>query len=147
MVDLLNAIIARGGTTAMTQTISPKVLVDWMAENDGQSAWHVAVDGAEAVMGFQWIAPDPRLPPEAADIATFVRLGQNGHGIGSRLFEATRKAAKRAGYKWINATIRADNEGGLIYYQSRGFVPYGRMEGVCLEDGQTVDKIHKRFDL
>ena len=119
-----------------------------MAEKYDRAAWHVAVNDAEEVVGFQWIARGADyLPPEAAEIATFVQVGQTGLGIGSRLFDATKKAAKDLGYKWINANIRADNEGGLIYYQSRGFVDYGRIEDYRMENGQTVDKILKRYDL
>ena len=148
MAALLNAIIEQGGTTALTRPVSGKDLADWMARNDGRSAWHVAVDHAEQVVGFQWIAPGgDYLPAEAAEIATFVQVGQTGLGIGSKLFDATRTAAKEMSYRWINANIRADNEGGLIYYQSRGFVDYGRIEGYALDSGEVVDKILKRFDL
>lgn len=147
MAKLLNAIIAAGGTTAMTNEVTGPDLAQWMAENDGQSAWHVAVDQTEEVVGFQWIAPHAGLPPDACDIATFVQVGQTGLGIGSKLFEATRRAAKSIGYTWINANIRADNEGGLIYYQSRGFVDYCQIEGHRLDNGQIVDKVLKRFDL
>ncbi len=86
-------------------------------------------DEAGIVMGFQWIAPHDGLPPEAVDIATFARVGRTQIGIGSALFRATEAAARQMGYRWINANIRADNEGGLIYYQSRGFETYGRIDG------------------
>jgi GNAT superfamily N-acetyltransferase len=112
-----------------------------------QSAWHVATDESENVSGFQWIEPRDSLPDEACDIATFVQIGKTGLGIGSALFDATRKAAAQLGYTWINANIRADNEGGLIYYQSRGFRDYGTIEGYVLSTGETVDKCLKRFDL
>ena len=147
MADLLNAIIKVGGTTAITTQVSGKDLAEWMAKNDGRTAWHVAVNETEQVVGFQWIAPHPNLPAEACDIATLVQIGQTGLGIGSKLFEATRQAAKAMGYTWINANIRADNEGGLIYYQSRGFAEYGRIENYTLDNGQTVSKILKRYDL
>lgn len=147
MARLLNEIIAEGGTTALTRQIAAKDIGDWMAHDADRSAWHVAVDSGEKVVGFQWIAPSPDLPPDAIDIATFVQMGQTGLGIGSRLFEATKSAAKAMGYRWINANIRADNEGGLVYYQSRGFVDYGRIEGYRLESGQIVDKSLKRYDL
>lgn len=147
MARLLNEIIKEGGTTAMTRQVAGKDIADWMNENDGQSAWHVALNESEEVVGFQWIAPAGYLPVEAVEIATFVQIGQTGLGIGSKLFDATRAAAKTIGYKWINANIRADNEGGLIYYQSRGFIDYGRMDGYRLENGQSVDKILKRFDI
>lgn len=148
MAALLNAIIAEGGTTARTSPVKPSDLADWMAANDGRSAWHVAVDGGENVVGFQYIEPGGAyLPDVAAEIATFVQVGQTGLGIGSRLFEATRKAAKALGYVWINANIRSDNDGGLIYYQSRGFTDYGLIEGHILADGTVVNKTLKRFDL
>jgi ribosomal protein S18 acetylase RimI-like enzyme len=98
-------------------------------------------------VGFQWIAPNDGLPPEAVDIATFAKPGRQGLGIGSRLFDATRAAAKALGYRWINANIRAENESGLTYYQSRGFEDYGRIRGYRMADGTVVDKILKRYDL
>jgi len=118
-----------------------------MAEEPDKSAWHVALDTTERVVGFQWITCSDDLPPQAADISTFVQVGRTGLGIASSLFDATKRAAKELGYSWINANIRADNEGGLIYYQSRGFVDYGVIEGYKLADGQIVDKRLKRFDL
>jgi L-amino acid N-acyltransferase YncA len=147
MARLLNEIIATGGTTALTRPITGTDITEWMDHAPNQGAWHVAVDASEKVVGFQWIEPAAYLPPKAADIATFVQMGQTGLGIGSALFDATRKAAKALAYGWINANIRADNEGGLIYYQSRGFVDYRVIEGYEMGDGQIVNKQLKRFDL
>lgn len=147
MARLLNEIIEIGGTTAMTRAVTGDDLRDWMASQADQSAWHVAVDDREKVCGFQWISPHPDLPPEACDIASFVRTGRTQLGIGSALFSATAQAAKRLGYAWINATIRADNTGGLTYYQSRGFRDWHVDEGITLASGQVVDKISKRYDI
>jgi len=147
MARLLNAIIDQGGASAITAQVSSNELADWMAANDGRAAWHVAVNDSEDVVGFQWIESADYLPPEAAEIATFVRIGQTGLGIGSRLFDATRAAARAMGYKWINANIRADNEGGLIYYQSRGFQDYSKIDDYEMSDGHIVDKVLKRYDL
>ena len=147
MARLLNEIIAEGGTTALVRPVTARDIADRMASNLQNSAWQVALDADEKVVGFQWIAPNETLPPEAADIATFVQIGQTGLGIGSALFAATRKAAKQLGYTWINANIRADNEGGLIYYQSRGFQDYSMIEDFELADGTRVNKRLKRFDL
>ncbi|MCR8825442.1 GNAT family N-acetyltransferase [Pseudosulfitobacter koreensis] len=147
MARLLNAIIEKGGTTAMTRAVTAMDIKNLMSIEPDRSAWQVALDGTEAVVGFQWIAPHVKLPPEACDIASFVQLGRTGLGIGSALFDATRKAAADLGYTWINATIRADNEGGLTYYQSRGFRDWAIDHDVKLDSGQVVDKISKRFDL
>ncbi len=147
MATLLNEIINKGGTTALTRPVTGQDLTEWMHTDADRSAWHVALDDEERVVGFQWIAPHPNLPAEAIDVATFVRVGRTGLGIGSALFAATAKAAKALGYEWINATIRADNTGGLTYYQSRGFRDWAFDEGVQLDSGQVVDKISKRYDL
>lgn len=147
MARLLNEIIDAGGTTALTRPVSAQDLAEWMAFDPDHSAWHVAVDDLERIVGFQWITRAEYLPPQAAEIATFVQMGQTGLGIGSALFAATARAAKALGYIWINANIRADNEGGLIYYQSRGFQDYRVIKGHKMANGDVVDKRLKRFDL
>ncbi len=147
MAALLNTIIEIGGTTALVRPVTAQDIKEWMAVAPDMSAWHVAVDAQEQVMGFQWIEPSDQLPPEAAEIATFVQVGQTGLGIGSALFSATAEAAKSLGYVWIRANIRADNDGGLIYYQSRGFRDYAVIEGYAMADGTTVNKRLKRYDV
>lgn len=145
--DLLNEIISIGGTTARTSQTTAGDLGDWLTSKPDRAFWCVSEDDDGNLLGFQWIGPHPGLPPEACDISTFVKAGQTGLGVGSRLFEATKQAALDLGYDWINANIRADNDGGLVYYQSRGFRDWDRIKGVTLQDGTIVDKIQKRYDL
>lgn len=147
MAELLDAIIEKGGTTAHTSRVSRDTILEWMRRAPTQSAWHVAEEVSGDILGFQFIEPHPDLPPDACDIASFVRLGKTGLGVGSKLFEASRKAAKDLGYLWINATIRADNTGGLAYYQSRGFETYAHHPAQRLANGELVDKVSKRYDL
>ncbi len=144
---LITAIVETGGTTALTRPVTAEDIAEWRAFAPDRSAWRVALDDTEAVQGVEWIEPRSDLPPEACDIATFVATGRQGLGIGSALFSALSDAAHRLGYRWINAAIRADNEGGLIFYQSRGFRPYGQIEDVTLQDGMHVDKVLMRYDL
>jgi L-amino acid N-acyltransferase YncA len=147
MAQLLNEIIKIGGTTAIARPVTGGDLAEWMASSPDRSAWHVALDESEQVVGFQWIESSSKLPPEAAEIATFVQVGQTGLGIGSALFNATAQAAKTLGYVWIRANIRADNDGGLTYYQSRGFRDYDVIEGYEMADGTLVNKRLKRYDV
>lgn len=44
-----------------------------------------------------------------------------------------------------NATIRADNAGGLAYYARMGFQDYAVARGVPLADGTPVDRISRRY--
>lgn len=147
MAELLNAIIEKGGTTAYTRSVSQDMLVAKMQTNPARSAWHVAEDDAGDILGFQFLIPSQNLPPEAGDIASFVRVGRSGLGVGSKLFEATKAAATSLGYLWINATIRADNSGGLAYYQSRGFETYALHPDQKLDNGLLVDKVSTRYNL
>jgi L-amino acid N-acyltransferase YncA len=146
MAELLNAIIETGGTTALTTPVTAEDMIQRMRAGGERAAWHVAFDNNDTIVGFQWIGPHDNLPVDACDIATFVQEGRTGLGIGSALFNATRDAAERLGYAWINATIRADNEGGLIYYQSRGFEDWHVDKNVALSNGLIVNKISKRYD-
>lgn len=144
MAELLNEVIAIGGTTAYVEPVDAAYLKARMAED--HAIWHLAEDDSGEVLGFQWVSPMEGTEEFVAEIATFARAGRTGLGIGSALFEATRDAARSEGYAWIRANIRADNAGGLAYYQSRGFEDYGRIEGYRLGNGQVVDKVLKRYD-
>jgi ribosomal protein S18 acetylase RimI-like enzyme len=147
MAELLNEIIQIGGTTAFLEAITPETIQGWMTRAGDRGTWHIARDDSGKLLGIQWIEPHPVHGPDVAQIASFVQVGQTGLGIGSKLFETTKLAAKAAEYHWIDATIRADNESGLTYYQSRGFETYKRDPNAALSDGRVVGKISKRYDL
>lgn len=91
--------------------------------------------------------PDDPLPEGWATIGTFARVGLTQRGVGRALFAETLKAARAAGIKVIDATIRADNAGGLAFYARQGFVDYDRLIGVPLNDGTPVDRVRKRFEV
>ncbi|WP_120499989.1 GNAT family N-acetyltransferase [Roseovarius sp. EL26] len=147
MARLLNEIIHKGGTTAFTNPVTCDTITQWLTHRHDASAWQVVEDDNGTLLGFQSIEPRQILPADACDIGTFVSPDSVGLGVGTKLFEASHKAATALGYRWINATIRTDNAGGLAYYQSRGFENYALHPNIRLENGLTVDKISKRFDL
>lgn len=144
MASLLNRIIAIGGTTAMTKPVTPDSL--HQKSKTPLSHWTVAVMG-ERVIGFQWIAPNGNLPQGAADIASFVDPDIQGQGAGGIMIAATKAAARKLGYVWINAIIRADNVPGLAYYSRQGFYDWNTQTDTVLDDGTRVDRIMKRLDL
>lgn len=140
LTQLLNDVIGAGGTTAIETPLTPAEFSEWFISGSNALSCHVAeVDGL--LVGFQALSADDALPPDTADIATFSRLSPKVRGVGSALFPATLAAAKSHGFKHINATIRADNVGGLAYYHKMGFRDYDRLPQVPLSDGTPIDRI------
>lgn len=147
LADLLNAVIAAGGTTALQEPFTPEALDETYLTGANVLCCFVAEDEDGTVLGFQTLGRYPGLPEDVGDIGTFAQLGGTQRGIGSALFAATAKRAAELGLSAINATIRADNTGGLAFYAKQGFVDHDVTPGVPLKDGTPVDRVHKRFAL
>jgi len=147
LADLLNAIITRGGTTAWEEPFTPQALAGAMLTGPGVICCCVAEDDEGGLMGFQSLLRSEGLPEDVGDIATFTRVGDTQRGAGSRLFALTRRMAEERGLAAINATIRADNAGGLAFYSRLGFTDHGISRAVPLRDGTPVDRISKRHAL
>ena len=153
MATLLNAIIARGGTTAHeTPFDATGIVAHYVAPPLGICCTLAQARGR--ILGFQalewcdphWNGPDP-LPADWAVVASFVAPDAQGRGIARALWAVTRATASGAGVVAVDATIRADNAGGLGFYAALGFRDYGRLIGVPLAGGARVDRIRKRYDL
>jgi len=148
LAQLLNAIIARGGTTALEEPFTGPSLAQAYLTGPDVICCFVAADRASGELaGFQTLGREAHLPHDVGDIATFARVGGTQRGVGTALFAATRAAARAAGLSAINATIRADNTGGLAFYGRMGFVDHAVTRAVPLKDGTLVDRVHKRYAL
>ena len=147
LADLLNEIIAGGGTTALEKLFTPGALAGDMLTGPGVICCFVALDDDGSLGGFQSLVRSDDLPNDVGDIATFSRVGRVRKGMGSQLFAVTRQAATEKGLAAVNATIRADNIGGLAFYGRLGFEPYRITRAVLLCDGTPVDRVSKRYFL
>lgn len=147
MRRLLNEIIEVGGTTALEEPLSETDFRDYFLEGETLLACHVALDDEGKVAGFQSLGRHPKLAEDWADIATFARLAPKVRGVGTALFKKTCTFAREHQIKSINATIRADNTGGLTYYGKIGFETYKTDKSVPLSTGQKVDRVSKVFHL
>lgn len=150
MTMILNEIIDAGGTTAHQSRFDAARMVRHYIEPSSKISCTVAeVEGK--LVGFQSLAwPDQEgqpFPDGWAIIATFVGASAAGQGAGRALFAATRRAAEAAGVTTIDATIRADNTGGLAFYSKMGFKDYDVLRAIPLRDGTPIDRIRKRLDL
>ena len=148
LAELLNAIIAQGGTTALEEPFTPERLAEAYLDGPSVHCCFVAVDRETGRLeGFQCLGRYQGLPDDVGDIGTFARIDGKQRGVGSALFAATRERARRLGLAAINATIRADNVGGLAFYSKQGFQDHSVTPAVPLKDGRPVDRVSKRFRL
>jgi L-amino acid N-acyltransferase YncA len=148
LAQLLNAIIARGGTTALETPFTAQTLAETYLTGPDVLSCVVAVNPAtDRLEGFQTLIRYPTLPADIGDIGTFARVDGIQRGVGSALFRATVERAKALGISAINATIRGDNAGGLAFYTKQGFVDHSVTPAVPLNDGTPVDRVHKRYAL
>ena len=146
MAAVINPIIRAGGTTAYETEMAEAEFAAMLFDRRDLIAAFVAEDAA-GIAGFQWIDRLESLPPDVASIATFARMDPKRPGVGGALFARTREAARAAGCREIDATIRADNSGGLTFYEKMGFGPHSITRSVPLSDGTPVDRVHRRLAL
>ena len=146
MVALINEIIRLGGTTAHQGQFTHASFTEHFLGEDNLCCY-VAIDDADTIAGFQSLHSFDERSVDWTDIATFARVSPKTPGVGTALFAATSAFARNTGKVAINATIRADNTGGLAYYDKMGFETYDRQVNVPLADGTLVDRISKRFEL
>ncbi|AOO84066.1 GNAT family N-acetyltransferase [Bosea vaviloviae] len=148
LVEILNEIISAGGTTAIERPLSRSEFGAHYLHGDRFLACYVAVEPSRREpTGFQALERHPDLPENWADIGTFARMRPKIKGVGTALFSETRKRARELGLAAINAAIRADNTGGLAYYEKMGFTTYKTLRAIPLNDGTPIDRILKRYDV
>ena len=145
MCELLNEIIDVGGTTANETPFTEEEFEQHYLSAKNLLCCFVAVDKENTIAGFQTMGLHPKLPENWSDIATFARIKPKVPGVGTALFERTKSFAEQAGIVAINATIRADNKGGLAYYKKMGFEKYLENKAKLLNDGTPVDRVSKRY--
>lgn len=146
LAELFNEIVRAGGTTAIETELTPEEFEHWFISGPDILVCHVA-EAEGRLQGFQILSTYGDVPEGWADIGTFARVGSTQKGTGTALFAASREVAASLGLKAINATIRADNLGGLAYYSRMGFEDYDRVVDVPLKDGTLVDRVKKRLAL
>lgn len=145
LCGFLNEIIRIGGTTANETPFTPESFTGHYLAGPGFVSCFVAEDAEGRPCAFQALERYDGLPEGWADIGTFSRPDAKMRGAGTALFAATRDNARALGLSAINATIRADNAGGLAYYGKMGFVDYKVDKAVPLKSGRVVDRISKRY--
>ena len=142
MADLLNEIIAIGGTTAHQHAMTAEDVRTYFLDGPAVETAFVATNDT-GLLGWQSLG----LWQDEMHIGTFVSPQRQAKGVGTALFAATCSAARARNLTVIIAHIRADNRPGLAYYARMGFCDIGQDPGFALNDGTVVGRIFRRFDL
>lgn len=147
LCEILNQIIVMGGTTALeTQHTAAELDENYISGPD--CIFCLMAETADGTpLGFQTLLRSVNLPDDWGDIGTFTRRTPRVPGVGTALFQQTKKAARDLGLSVINATIRADNYSGIPFYEKMGFRTYDIAKAVPLNDGTPVDRVSKRYAL
>ncbi|MFZ2100553.1 MAG: GNAT family protein [Oricola sp.] len=144
LCDLVNEIISMGGATILETRFTVPDFVDHFFNSQIQISCLVAEGPDGGILGFQILSFHEQLPEDWAEIATFVRASPRLSGVGTALFSETLDLAAKFELSTLNATVRADNAGGIAYYEKMGFVPYEVERGVPLRSGRPVDRVFMR---
>lgn len=143
LCTLLNEIIEIGGTTAMETPLTTEAFEAHFLRRPALLSCVVAASPAGERLGFQYLGRNDDLPADWADIATFARVAPKTPGVGRALFAETRLRAATLGFAAIHAMIRADNAGGLAFYEKMGFRDHSVRRAIPLKSGAPVDRISK----
>jgi len=146
LCSILNEIIVIGGTTAYQKNLNEANFREHFLTGDNCINCFVAHQ-SDSILGFQALSLRSDLPVGWVDIATFARANPKVKGVGTALFNCTKLYLNGEKYTHINASIRADNRSGLVYYTKMGFTDYNVRKGVPLQDGTPVDRISKQFEI
>ena len=142
---ILTDIIAIGGSTALETPLTDAEFEAYFLTGPDVVCCVMAEDESGAPAGFQMLERKASEPRNITYSSTFTRAAPKLRGIGTALFEATKREAAALGITEIIAKIRADNVSGLAYYSKMGFEDFTIDPGVPLKDGTPVDRVSKRF--
>ena len=146
MCAVLNPLIEAGGTTA-NETPWSEDQMRGMIEGFGPRDFAFVAERGGRIIGFQYVEAHPALDPGTGDIASFVDIGEGRGGVGRALAARTLAEARTRGWRKLFAYIRADNTGGLAYYEHIGFRTIRTDPAVPLKNGTPVDRVAKLLSL
>jgi L-amino acid N-acyltransferase YncA len=123
IINVLNPIIEAGGYTAFDTPFTVEAERRYIETLPARGIFHVAL-AEDRVVGFQSMEPFATYThafDHVGVLGTYVELSRRRKGIGSALFEATFKEARRQGYEKLFTYILVHNAAALRAYTKQGF--------------------------
>lgn len=113
-----------------------------------REAFHVAVDVAQGIVGFQsldlWL-PQLTSMAHVGQVGTFLLPEWRGQGVGRRLWSAAESFAREAGYRKFAIQVRGSNVVARAFYRHLGFRECGRLTCQVMIDGVEDDELLMEF--
>jgi len=106
--------------------------------------WLVAVDDADAVLGYAYAAPYRPRPAyrHTLENSVYVRADQTGCGIGARLLAALIDRCTQGGWRQMVAVIGdSANTASIALHAAQGFRQAGTLHAVGYKHGRWLDTV------
>jgi L-amino acid N-acyltransferase YncA len=103
----------------------------------------VIKDDAGTIVGFAFLHPYQvgRTFRRAAEITYFILPEHTGKGLGTRMLERFKPAAKEQGIDTLLANISSRNDGSLRFHRKNGFEQCGRFRRIGEKFGEDFDVV------
>jgi L-amino acid N-acyltransferase YncA len=145
IVNVLNPIIETGRYTVFDTPLTVEFEREYLENYPQRGVFHVAETQSEQkIVGWQSMEPFAlytRAFDHVGVIGTYVALSHQRQGIGTRLAQATFKAAKHKDYEKIFTYVRADSAQSLTFYLKLGFRIVGTAQQQAKIGQKYVDEI------
>jgi len=141
---VLERVVAERSYSAIDRAWSPDEQRRYLESLSPREAFHVAIDPAGGIVGYQSVDRYSSILPSMAHVAhlgTFLLPEWRGRGVGQALFAATREFAIAAGYQKLVIQVRGSNAAGRHFYRRLGFVECGRLSDQVVIDGHKDDEV------
>jgi RimJ/RimL family protein N-acetyltransferase len=141
---VLHTIVAERIHSAIDEAWDADEQRSYLASLSSRDAFHVAIDEAGNVVGYQSLDRYSTVLGSMAHVGqlgTFLMPEWRGRGVGQALFAETRRFAASAGYSKLVIQVRASNPAAQSFYKRLGFVECGRLRRQVVIDGREDDEI------
>ena len=144
MVAVLEVIAAERIHSAIDRAWTVEQERCYLESLSPREAFHVAVDAARGIIGFQSLdlwSPQLTSMAHVGQIGTYLLPEWRGLGIGRQLWSATESFARVAGYRKLAIQVRASNNAAQAFYRRLGFQECGRLTRQVMIDGVEDDEL------